>query len=205
MTLWARVHRLPATLLTTALSIAVAVASTGVTVPIPTLTAARTVTVPLAVFVPVVLTAVLVHALTSGPAHLELIAVRRTDRYDLAMVGGTLAAIGGTGWLIAVVSAEPMGLMWARNTIGYTGMALLLLDWTGRHAAAIVPAAFACVSALFGHAAAGRPHPWAWPLHRPSSILAALAAFILLGSGLVAFAFRGRRRRRAALTDDGGA
>lgn len=192
MTLYLAVRRAPAVLLTVAVMCFLLALAGDVAVPIPTLTGLG-LALPLSVLLPIAVPIAVTWALEEGEPSLEAVASRPIVWLDLvaalAVVGAAALIAGGIG---ATVGPSPESYVAARNAIGYTGLALIARAAFGGGSAPLMPAAYAMGAVLFGTAATGEPHAWAWPISPPDAVSWILALVALAASCLAHLLVRPR-------------
>jgi len=157
----------------------------GVLVPSPSLAAHATLDIPLRVFLPLILSCALVHAL-SDVIQLERGATRNTAVADGLLVAAVAASAVLLG-LVAAALGSGDALVAARNTIGYVGFATAGAVVLGPPIGAMLPVAHVILVALLD---SGRTHIalLAWPVEPLSSGVAALAAVSFCATGVLATA-----------------
>ncbi|MER8231036.1 hypothetical protein [Streptomyces sp. NPDC094049] len=171
----------------------------AVEVPVPALLGPMSFSLPLVLLLPLVPVCLVIHGQGRGDTASEVVAVRSLARWDTT----TMLLLAVSAISLGVVESQfydfPLGIAMGRNFVGYLGLALLIRGLAGPAVATslvcVVP--FFCTS--FGVAGWGRPRFWAWPLHESGSVIAFVAALILLAAGLAVAARSGPGPRRTAL------
>ncbi|QXJ24537.1 hypothetical protein AGRA3207_005877 [Actinomadura graeca] len=197
MILWMRAHNLLGILLGLAGMLGVVAISGGSTVPAPSLLQEALIGTPLALIVPLISVALLMHGLAGGPRELELVASRTTRRYRLMLVASVCACALGFGLLLTLSDVQPLGFAAGRNLTGYTGAALIGGFFLGRHGATAVPTAYLFLVILTG-APPDRVQVWVWPLADSGDVPAAAVSVITLAAGIL-LTCRNRRDPRQQL------
>ncbi|WP_210874727.1 hypothetical protein [Streptomyces tagetis] len=176
----------PAVLAGLMVSMTLGAAASSATVPVPVLLGPVTFSMRLSFLLPLIPVCLLVHGQGRGDAAAERTAVRSMPHWDGLSMAALLTTASLIGLVEAVIGGWDMGLAMARNFAGFLGLALLARRFAGPGLATLVIALFPFLCAAFGIGVGGRPTFWAWPLHEPRSLLAAVAAAVLIAAGLVA-------------------
>lgn len=142
----------------------VLVLSGDLALPLPNLLGGPDLALPLALFLPLVVTIVVAYGLTSGDPRLEAVASRPLPALDdllvllIALV--TLASCG----LVGLSMGFDLALASGRNVLGYLGLTLIARRLAGASVAPLLPISFALVCALLGSGPDAQPRWWAWPI-----------------------------------------
>ena len=180
-------HRAHTTALTTAVLTAtmlLALLLEGSVLPISSLLAGTSTGVPVALVLPAVPAALILHSLNRVPRVYDTTAVRPTAGYKAGMLGAAalLTTVLGLAGSYAAESSMPLAA--ARNGVGYLGVGLIVQYLAGRQYGPLAVALVPVLCALIGLGPGGRPFPWTWPLHVATSSLAGVTATILFASGV---------------------
>ncbi|MEU0056027.1 hypothetical protein [Streptomyces sp. NPDC006334] len=169
-------------------ALVVAVAATvyaGQQVPLPQLRHLTDYSVPLAAVVPVVHAVVLATTTFSPMADLEHTAAQPMRRHrvvhmTVVLLYATLLAV------LPMVAGASAGVTAAavRNVAGYLGLAMIGARVFGSGLAWLPPLAMFGPTLLAGVRWDNAPEPWAWSIHGPHSVPAAVTAAALCAVGL---------------------
>jgi hypothetical protein len=163
-----------------------------VLVPFPNLRMHGNTTMPLTLFLPLLPVAVLTAGLSNVPRMFEACVVRPVQVMDLGLCAAVIAASYMIGPLLG-----DAGLVAARNTTGYVGVALTARFLVGGYAAAAAPAGFAVSVALLGARPGVGIDTWAWPAAGPDDRVAAVIAAVAAGCGCLLLHRRQTRSPRS--------
>ncbi|MEU3580939.1 hypothetical protein AB0H24_31645 [Streptomyces globisporus] len=198
MNWWHRAHSTPlAVTVLTATMLAVPLFG-GSAVPIPSLLAGMSASIPVALVLPAVPAALILHALNRVPRVYDTTAVRPVASYQAGMLATTALIAVAIGLAATYVADSSMALAAARNFVGYLGIGLIVQQLLGHLYGPLAVTLVPVLCALIGLAPGGRPYPWTWPLHQAPSVIAATASLLLITSGIAAASFftpRGAARR----------
>jgi hypothetical protein len=170
------------------IALVVAVGATvyaGQQVQLPQLSHLTDYSVPLAAVVPVVYAVVLATTAFSPMADLEHTSAQPMHRHRAVQ----LIAVLLYATLLAVLpmatgaSAE-VTVAAVRNVVGYTGLAMIGVRVFGSGLAWLPPLAMFGPTLLAGVRWDNTPEPWAWSIHGPHSVTAAVTAAVLCAVGL---------------------
>ncbi|WP_067455533.1 hypothetical protein [Actinomadura macra] len=184
MILWMRAHNLLSILLGLAGMLGVVAISGGSTVPAPSILQESLIGTPLALIVPLISVALLMHGLAGGPRELELVAGRATRFYRVVLVASVCVCALGLGLLLTLSGLQPLGFAAGRNLAGYTGAALIGGFFLGRHGATAIPTAYLFLVILTG-APPDRVQVWVWPLADSGDVPAAVVSMTTLAIGIL--------------------
>lgn len=192
---YARSRGMPRAALVT---LAVAIAATvyaGQQLPLPQLRHLTDYSVPLAAAVPVVHAVVLATTTFSPMADLEHTAAQPMHRHravhmTAVLLYATLLAV------LPMAAGASAGVTVAavRNVAGYLGLAMIGARLFGSGLAWLPPLAMFGPTLLAGVRWDNTPEPWAWSIHGPHSVPAAVTATVLCAVGLVLAATTTPRR-----------
>lgn len=184
MILWLRVRR-AGTCFATIVAVALGLIPVReLSVPLPNLLGPG-LAVPLALLLPVAVSIMVAWGLTAGDVRIESVATRSISVLDtlFALSAATLTLIACA--LVRLIGETDLAIAAGRNALGYIGLMLIGRRVLGNQAAAVVPAGFVVVTALFGRGV-GRPSRWwAWPLAAANNWYAWMIAVGLLSMGAV--------------------
>lgn len=184
MILWARVRMLPAVCGALTIVMVLGAVAPSVALPIPLVLGTVSFPLPLPLLLPLLPVCLILHGQSRGDLEAEKVAVRPVAARDAV----TMAALVALACLVSAVEAwagRTTGIAMARDFAGYLGLALLLRRVGGPGAASVAVALFPFACASFGMRSSGHPRVWAWPFHEPGSVVATVAAAVLLVGGLV--------------------
>jgi len=156
------------------------------TIPIPTLSGVATPT-PVAVFAPLMLVISVGFGL-SRRIDAEFVAARPIHLLDGAWIAALVVIAVAASTVLDTSGPQQLGLIAARDTVGYIGLTLIGWRILGNHASAIVSVGYAIAAALLGYGAAGKTAPWAWPVAGPRDSLAMVVAIAIGCAGIATLA-----------------
>ncbi len=189
---WLRTRRPAVPAAAIALQTFALLASGTAAIDAPRLLAGPAAVVPIALLAPLTVAVALAFALEPAGRGPERTAVRDVPARDCAFAVAALAAVA----LAGLATGAPLAHAAARNTIGFTGVALLAGRALGARAAGLAPVAYLLVLAAVNLRPGGLAELWHWPLQAASSAPAAGVAWGLGIAGLTArAAFRVGRWR----------
>ncbi|MCX2968602.1 MULTISPECIES: hypothetical protein [Streptomyces] len=186
MTWWLRVHAVTTGAITLLLCFALAPLLGSSILPVPSLFGGVSGGIPVPLVLPVLPAGALLYGLNRVPHEFEATAARHvgwwsTGLLTAACLTALLAGAAEQVWL-----DFPLAGAVARNTMGYLGVGLLAQRLLGAQYGPLTVALLPLACALLGTGPAGRPYPWAWPLHPGDSSLALVTAAILFLTGAAA-------------------
>lgn len=185
MTLWARVRRVPACVLTV---LGIIIASSflyDTRIALPTILSVVEVRFPLVAFLPLVLAIFMAWVLDAGNPALESVASRPAGALDAGYAVAAAACV--TFFLLAMrvlVEADALAMA-GRNSLGYVGLCLIAYRIVGPLLASLVPTGFVISCTLVGVTQRGAIKWWAWPLAGHDSRLSWAFAVTLLALGAI--------------------
>lgn len=162
MSLWLRVRRTRICALTI-VGVAVTLLLTrGWSLKLPNLLGGPILIIPIALLLPLALAIAVAAGLTTGDPAVEAVASRPLPLLDAGYALSTAALMLVTALLVQrIVPLEP-ALAAGRNAVGYIGLTLIGRRISGAQTAAILPVAFAVITALISSSEQGETHLWAW-------------------------------------------
>ncbi|MFH8471650.1 hypothetical protein [Streptomyces sp. NPDC018000] len=186
MNWWHRAHTTPLIAAALAATMLLVPLVGGSVLPIPSLLAGTSAGIPVALVLPAIPAALILHALNRVPRVYDTTAVRPVASYQAGMLAATalLAIALGLGAAYAADSSMPLAA--ARNLFGYLGTGLIVQYFVGHLYGPLAVALVPVLCALIGLGPGGRPYPWTWPLHEAPSLIAAAASLLLLAGGIAA-------------------
>lgn len=136
------------------------------TIPVPQLTASATGSLPIALFLPVLVAMVIAHSLSRTTSESEAVSVRSLDSLDTALA---MLAVGSFAVIVGVASIawegkQPLGLEAIRNTVGFFGLVLIARHWLTAEVAAVPAVLWALAASVVGTGQDQIPRWWAWPI-----------------------------------------
>lgn len=168
MTLWLRVRRARVIALVVLAIAMVCVAFDGVLIPLPTLGSLRGLEVHVATLAPLAVAITLAWGLAMGEGALQRAPTRPIDLLDTAYAGIVAVLSAALFAACQALALSHVGVLAARDVIGYIGLMLLGRSLLGSNGAALLPVGMILLVAAFGADGSGDPRGWAWPV-LPSS------------------------------------
>ncbi len=190
---WATSHGLTRIVLATVATAVVTALWADVNLPIPNLAAGGHLGVPITLFLPLALVAVVFAGLANTPID-ELTASRPTYWLDLALIVGTSALCVAAAVVIQLADGSHLATACARNYAGYCGLGLAGRYLLGGHASTVLPAAHAVTAALFGRSLGQEAAIWAWPIAQPTDPVALALALAAFAAGIATTLFAPQTR-----------
>ncbi len=193
MSWWAANRRLSRIALATLATVVVTALWADVNLPIPNLAMGGHLGVPITLFLPLALVAVVFAGLAGRPVD-ELTATRPTHWLDLALIVGTSALCVVAAAVIHLADGSHLATACARNYAGYCGLGLVGRYLLGGHASTVLPAAYAVTAALFGRSLGHEASIWAWPIAQPTDPVALSLALATFAAGIATMMLAARTR-----------
>ena len=193
MRIWARTRQAELCVSVSILASIIVVLSGQSNIPIPQLTASAAGSLPIALFVPLLVALVVAYSLSRTTSDSEAISVRPLDSFDtiLAIFAGVSFAV-----IIGIASfawpeQQPLGLAATRNLAGFIGLVLIARHWLSAEVAAVPAVLWALSAAMVGAGQDQVPRWWAWPIAGSTSyswIFVTVLALLGIVTGTMSFA-----------------